>query len=196
MTEYYFDVETLGTDPQQDKIITIQYQRLEDGQPVEDMVILKEWESSEGDIIKEILDMQLLESGWDFVPIGNRLRFDLIFVIEKATQYGLLDWSPGDIKYYFFNKPTLDVAPILVMMNDLKFLGSGIDNFTMKQKGSIVPVHYNNGDYDEIVKYIEIERDAVIGLLAEVRAVLSTFGNRKKAALAEDEIANRKQEPQ
>jgi hypothetical protein len=196
MTEYYFDVETLGTDPQQDKIITIQYQKLEDGQPVEDMVILKEWESSEGDIVKEILDMQILEPGWDFVPIGNRLRFDLIFVIEKATQYGLLDWKPGDIKFYLFNKPTLDVAPILIMMNDLKFLGSGIDNFTMKQKGSIVPVHYNNGEYDEIVKYIEIERDAVLGLLAEVRAVLSTFGNRKKAALAEDEIANRKEEPQ
>ncbi len=196
MTEYYFDVETLGTDPQQDKIITIQYQKLEDGQPVEDIVILKEWESSEGDIVKEILDMQLLEPGWDFVPIGNRLRFDLIFVIEKATQYGLLDWKPGDVKYYFFNKPTLDLAPILVMMNDLKFLGSGIDNFTMKQKGSIVPVHYNNGEFDEIVKYIEIERDAVLGLLAEVRGVLSTFGNRKKAALAEDEIANRKEEPQ
>ena len=52
MTEYYFDIETLGTDPQDDKIITIQYQKLEDGQPVEDMVILKEWESSEGDIVK------------------------------------------------------------------------------------------------------------------------------------------------
>lgn len=196
MTEYYFDIETLGTDPQDDKIITIQYQKLEDGQPVEDMVILKEWESSEGDIVKEILDMQLLEPGWDFVPIGNRLRFDLIFIIEKATQYGLLDWKPGDMKYYFFNKPTMDIAPILVMMNDLKFLGSGVDNFTKKQKGSIVPVHYNKGEYDEIIKYIEVERDAVLGLLAEVRAVLSTFGNRKKATLAEDETITQTEEPQ
>ncbi len=196
MTEYYFDIETLGTDPQEDKIITIQYQKLENGEPVEDLVILKEWESGEGDIVKQILDMQLLEPGWDFLPIGNRLRFDLIFIIEKATQYGLLDWKPGDIKYYFFNKPTMDIAPILVMMNDLKFLGSGVDNFTKKRKGSIVPVHYSKQEYDEIIKYIEVERDAVIGLLAEVRAVLSTFGSRKKAALEEEKLQARSEEPQ
>jgi hypothetical protein len=196
MTEYYFDIETLGTDPQDDKIITIQYQKLEDGEPVDDMVILKEWESSEGDIVKEILDKQLLEPGWDFMPIGNRLKFDIIFIIEKAKQHGLLDWGPGDIKYYFFDKPTLDLAPILVMMNDLKFLGSGIDSFTNKKKGSIVPVHYNKGEYEEILRYIEIERDAVIGLLAEVRAVLSTFGNRKKAALEEEKLLAQSQEPQ
>jgi len=196
MTEYYFDIETLGTDPQDDKIITIQYQMLEDGEPVGDLVILKEWESSEGEIVKEILDKQLLEPGWDFVPIGNRLRFDIIFIIEKAQQHGLLDWKPGDMKYYFFNKPTLDISPILVMMNDLKFLGSGIDNFTKKKKGSIVPVHYNKGEFDEIIKYIGVERDAVLGLIAEVRAVLSTFGNRKRAALAEDETVTEKEEPQ
>ena len=196
MTEYYFDIETLGTDPQDDKIITIQYQKLEDGEPVEDLVILKEWESSEGEIVKEILDKQLLEPGWDFMPIGNRLKFDLIFVIEKAKQHGLLDWKPGDIKYYFFNKPTLDLAPILVMMNDLKFLGSGIDSFTNKKKGSIVPVHYSKGDYEEIIKYIEVERDAVIGLLAEVRAVLSTFGKRKKAALEEEKLQAQSKELQ
>ncbi len=196
MTEYYFDIETLGTDPQDDKIITIQYQMLEDGEPVDDLVILKEWESSEGDIVREILDMQLLDPGWDFVPIGNRLRFDIIFIIEKAQQYGILDWKPGDMKYYFFNKPTLDVAPILVMMNNLKFLGSGIDNFTKKQKGSIVPVHYNNREYDEIIKYIEVERDAVLSLVSELRAVLSTFGNRKKATLGQDEIITQTKEPQ
>jgi hypothetical protein len=196
MTEYYFDIETLGTDPQDDKIITIQYQKMEDGEPVEDLIILKEWESSEGDIVKEILDKQLLEPGWDFIPFGNRLKFDIIFIIEKAKQHGLLDWKLGDIKYYFFNKPTLDIAPILVMMNDLKFLGSGIDSFTNKKKGSIVPVHYNNGEYDEIIKYIEVERDAVIGLMSEVRAVLSTFGKRKKASLEEEKLRAESEEPQ
>ncbi len=196
MTEYYFDIETLGIDPQDDKIITIQYQMLEDGEPAGDLVILKEWESSEGDIVKEILNRQLLEPGWNFVPVGNRLRFDIIFIIEKAQKYGLLDWKPSDMKYYFFNKPTLDISPILVMMNNLKFFGSGIDNFTKKQRGSIVPVHYGNEEFDEIVKYIGVERDAVLGLIAEVRAVLSTFGNRKKATLAEDETAAEEEEPQ
>ncbi|MEE9223828.1 MAG: hypothetical protein V3U51_03670, partial [Thermoplasmata archaeon] len=76
------------------------------------------------------------------------------------------------------------------------FLGSGVENFTKKQKGSIVPVHYRKHEYNEIIKYIELERDAVIGLLAEVRAVLSTFGNRKKAALEEEKLQSRSEEPQ
>lgn len=190
MTEYYFDIETLGTDPQQDKIVTIQYQMLEDGEPVGDLVILKEWESSEGEIVKEILDKQLLHPGWDFVPFGNRLRFDIIFTIEKAQQHGLLDWKIGDMKYYLFNKPRLDIASTLVMMNDLKFMGSGVDNFTKKRKGDIVPVHYAKREYDEIINYIQQERDAILGLLAELRSVLTTFGNRKKHALAEEESAS------
>lgn len=60
MTEYYFDIETLGTDPQQDKILAIQYRKLEGGEPVDDLITLKEWESSEGEIVKEILDKQIL----------------------------------------------------------------------------------------------------------------------------------------
>ncbi len=189
MTEYYFDIETLGIDPQQDKIITIQYQMLQDGEPVGDLVILKEWESSEGEIVKEILDKELLHPGWDFVPIGNRLKFDTIFIIEKAQEYGLLDWKIGDIKYYFFKKPKVDIASTLIMMNDLKFAGSGVDNFTKKGKGEIVPVLYAKREYDEIIDYIHTERDAVLGLFAELRTVLTTFGNRKKHMLAEEESA-------
>lgn len=185
MTEYYFDIETLGTDPQEDKIITIQYQMLEDGEPVGELVILKEWESSEGEIVKEILDQKLLQATWDFVPVGNRLRFDIIFIIEKAQKYGLLDWKLGDMKHYFFEKPRLDVYPVLVLMNDLKFKGSGIDEFTTKRKGEIVPVYYSERSYDKIVDYIIQERDAVLGLIAELRSVLSVFGRRKKDALAE-----------
>lgn len=185
MTEYYFDVETLGTDPQEDKIITIQYQMLEDGEPVGDFVILKEWESSEGDIVKEILDQKILDPGWDFVPVGNRLRFDIIFIMEKARKHGLLDPKVAEIKYYFFQKPKLDIYPMLIMMNDMKFKGSGVDNFTEKRKGEIVPLLYAERNYDEIIKYIHQERDAVLGLIAELRSVLSTFGKRKKHALAE-----------
>ena len=51
MVEYYFDVETTGTDFEKDKIITIQWQRLGFvGEPVGELNILKSWESSEKDV--------------------------------------------------------------------------------------------------------------------------------------------------
>ena len=55
MTEYYFDTETTGFDPSEDKIITIQFQELDrfTGKPIGDLKILKEWESSEKEILTE-----------------------------------------------------------------------------------------------------------------------------------------------
>ena len=51
MAEYYFDIETYSPrekpDPETDKIITIQFQRidLKTGEPRGDLIILKEWKS-------------------------------------------------------------------------------------------------------------------------------------------------------
>jgi len=45
----YFDLETTGPDPRIHKIITIQYQCLDDItlKPLGDLVVLKEWEEGE-----------------------------------------------------------------------------------------------------------------------------------------------------
>ena len=51
MVEYYFDIETYSPgekpNPETDKIITIQFQRMDlrTGKPREELVILKEWEA-------------------------------------------------------------------------------------------------------------------------------------------------------
>ena len=44
LTEWYFDIETEGTDPQQDKILSIQYQSMSDGEPMGPFQVLAEWE--------------------------------------------------------------------------------------------------------------------------------------------------------
>ena len=62
MTSYYLDIETTGFDPKFDKIITIQYQQLDiaSGKPIGNLIILKEWESSEKEILKKfIVDTQI-----------------------------------------------------------------------------------------------------------------------------------------
>jgi len=105
MTEFYFDIETVGTDPLMDKIVTIQYQQLADGNPIGDFRVLKEWEEGEKRIVERIIDEKLFEPHWEFVPIGNNLRFDIVFLMEKAQQYGLEEWDVGRVKQYFFMKP-------------------------------------------------------------------------------------------
>ncbi len=177
MTEYYFDIETEGTDPQEDRILTIQWQQLLDGKPVGDLVILKEWEDGEEAIVRVAVEKGILDPGWDFVPVGNRLRFDLTFLVEKAQAHGLVDWTTADVKRYFFDKPSLDVGPVLVLMNEGRFRGSGIENFSKKQRsGAIVPELYRAKDYAGIVAYVEEETEAVLEFLDGVKDLLTVYG--------------------
>ncbi|MCJ2555186.1 MAG: hypothetical protein LN410_03180 [Candidatus Thermoplasmatota archaeon] len=186
MTEYYFDVETEGVDPLQDKIITIQFQQLEGGETRGDFTVLAEWEWGEREILHAVKKKGLLDAGWDFVPVGNRLRFDLNFVVERAERHKLITWKPGEVKYYLFEKPMLDLASVLVLMNRGRFKGSSLTAFTAKKEwGNVIRTHYHNGEYAEILEYVEKEKEALLELYREVRSVLSTLGDRRKQRLAE-----------
>lgn len=187
MTEYYFDVETEGDDPLQDKILTVQYQQLEAGEPREVCQILTEWEWGEKEILRSVMDRGLLEIGWDFVPVGNRLRFDLNFVVERAEHHGLLSWDRGELKYFLFKKPMIDLWPVLVLMNRGRFEGSSITTFTAKREwGTVIRTMYRSGDYAGILEYVEKEREAVLDLYREVQSVLTTLGDRRKERWAEE----------
>jgi hypothetical protein len=178
---YYFDVETTGDDPQQDRIITIQYQSLgDDLAPSGAFQVLAEWEWGEKQIIQMVLDKGILEPTWDFVPVGNRLRFDLTFLVERATRWKLIDWDMARLKYYWFTKPYLDLAPILVMLNHGEFSGSSLHSFSDKESGARIPKMYRQGRFPEIVDYVTRERDAAVGLLAESRDILAAVGDRRR----------------
>jgi len=46
-----------------------------------------------------------------------------------------------------------------------------------------VPLLYRQGKYAEVLAYVEQEKESTLGLLAEIRAMLTTFGERKRHAL-------------
>ena len=185
MTEYYFDVETEGEDPLQDKIITIQCQQLEDGEPLGNFTVLTEWEWGEKEMLRALKEKGLLDPGWDFVPVGNRLRFDLNFIVERCERHKLITWTPSEMKHYLFEKPMLDIAPVLILMNRGRFKGSSLTTFTAKEQwGTVIRTHYHNGEFEEILDYVEKEKEAVLDLYREVRSVLSTLGDRRKQRLA------------
>lgn len=155
MTEYYFDIETTGVDFDNDEIITIQWQELDrfTGKPLGELNILKRWESSEEQILKTF-QPNLECYRWDFIFIGKNLFFDFCMLNERLKHFGL-----GEIDLRCLNdRVSLDVKPILVLMNDGGFIGyEKIIPKTNPTTNDMIPKLFEEKKYAEIVKYIEDE---------------------------------------
>lgn len=155
MPSYYLDIETTGLNPRVDKIITIQYQQLDiyTGEPVGELVILKEWESSEKDIIRRfVIDSKILDDyPFSFVPIGYNLNFEHNFLKQRAKFHGLIEID-------ILNHPFIDLRAVGVLMNKGQFKGSGLDKITgKKSNGMNIPLWYENKEYEKIIDYIKNE---------------------------------------
>lgn len=154
--EYYLDIETTGLNPKENKIITIQYQEMPFGKPRGELIILKEWESSEEDIVKKFYNIFITKNPFGFIPILQNFLFDFRFLIEKFKKYKLP--IKEDILEFLYEKPFIDIKNILILMNNLSFSGSGLDKMTNKERnGDIIPQWYSEKKYDLIEDYIKQE---------------------------------------
>jgi hypothetical protein len=166
MAYYYLDIETEGIDPDKDKILTIQYQPLNSGgYPKDKLVILKEWESSEEEIVKKFYKILITDcnSCWDFIPIMQNHIFDLNFLIKKFKKYNLK--VDEDLKF-LFKIPLIDIRYTLIIANGMAFKGCGLDKMTKKERdGSIIPLWYKEKKYKEIESYIIQEAESFIEAL-------------------------------
>ncbi len=155
MPNYYLDIETTGLAPQKDKIITIQYMEVHrnTAEAIGPLKILKEWESSERDILQKFLrDSRITDPyPFSFVPLGYNLGFEHNFLRERCATYGL---PAVDI----LNNPFIDLRACGIIMNKGEFKGSGLDHITGKpHDGSAIPGWYQNKEYGRIVDYVETE---------------------------------------
>lgn len=165
--EYYLDIETTGLNPEEDKIITLQYQQLDkEGNPVGDLIILKEWEIGEEGIIKKFLPVF---KKWEFIPVGMNLSFDFRFLLKKIEEHTgrIIDYAE------LSNMPHLDIKPVLVLINNGNFKGAKLSNFTDKgQNGIVIPTYYFNKEYQKIIIYIERESEEFIKFYKHLKANL------------------------
>ncbi len=162
MPNYYLDIETTGLDPRKDKIITIQFMRLNSAtaEPEGELVILKEWDSSEGDILKEFINRSQITGSSDFafVPVGFNLGFEHNFLMDRCRYHKL---PIVDI----LSKPFIDLKSMAVIMNGGSFAGSSLDNLTGKpHSGKIIPVWYAERRYGDIEEYIRKEAEEFVKL--------------------------------
>lgn len=174
MAEYYFDIETYSPgespNPETDKIITIQFQRinLRSGEPRGELKILKEWESSEKEIVTRFFN-QFFREGlriWDFIPVGFNLNFEWEFLISKFKKYLGKEFTSRDLHY---KRPHLDLKPVVVLLNDGKFVGAKLDKFTNKSHdGKLVKEWYKNEQYDKIEQYIKDEAKLFLEFLQKI----------------------------
>src|SRR5438094_52699 len=98
----------------------------------------------------------------DGVPRG---RFQVLAEwewVEKAEKYGIKKFTVDGLRYYWFNKPLIDIAPIVLLMNGGRFAGSSISRFSEKRNSSEVPRLYREGRYPEVIEYITREKDEML----------------------------------
>jgi hypothetical protein len=161
MGQYYFDIETTGLNPEEDKIISIQIQELDrnTGEKIGDLIVLKEWESSEKEILEEfILGSGIFDYPFNFIPVGYNLGFEHNFLIKRTeiNNLPIID---------ILNNPFIDLRSIGILMNHGEFKGSGLDHITGKKSdGSVLPEWYKNKEFDKILNYVKEEADEFIKL--------------------------------
>ena len=175
MAEYYFDIETYSPgerpNPETDKIIAMQFQRIDlrSGELRGELTILKEWESSEKEIVTQFFN-QFFRDGlsiWNFIPVGFNLNFEWEFLISKFEKYLGKKLASKDLHYKI---PHLDLKPIIVLLNDGNFVGASLDKFTNKpHNGKLVKGWYENKQYDKIEQYIRDEAKSFLEFLQKIK---------------------------
>jgi len=160
MATFYLDIETTGLNPKENKIITIQFQELDryTGDAVGELTILKEWESSEREILEEFISKTDILGSYDFsfVPVGYNLGFEHDFIKIRSELNGLPSLD-------ILHCPFIDLRAVGILMNSGQFKGSGLSDLTNKKGSGVqIPGWYENKEYDKIIDYIKNETEEFI----------------------------------
>jgi hypothetical protein len=176
MDGHYFDIETYSKgekpDPKEDKIITIQFQKinLETGKAISNLKILKEWEEGEEEIVK-IIFRWFFTRPWQFIPIGFNLNFEWQFLKEKFIKYGLVK-TDIELDFFYNQFPQIDLKSIAILKAG-SFKGASLSSISNKKEdGNIIKELYENNDYEKIENYIIDETKSFLELYEKYHKII------------------------
>lgn len=186
MTEYYFDIETTGLDPRSDELLALAYQKIQWKSPSGNLQILARWNTkSETELLNNIISLGVFDSEnpFQFIPVGTNLRFDLSFILGRCFAKRLLEWDQQRLTEFYVQKPMKDIAYSLVLMNNGRFSGSGLDTFTSLKPsdGSVVPKLWSERNYRGIEDYIRADAAGFFQVYQAITADLEQLGARLRS---------------
>lgn len=178
MAIMYFDLETYSGTKEQfkpsgiKKIITIQYKDVE-----KDLVILKEWKSSEKRILSDFCNnlKKLLNEERGVQLIGhNILRFDVPNLIQRMSVNGV-DSTPNLLDL-FHRTYLIDTLQCILSHNNFRFKGLNAEDIA-KKLGIRGPVYrndeidgfYERGEFLKIEEHVRSDIDFINDLWWVIR---------------------------
>lgn len=195
MPAYYFAMEGYHagekSDPATDTLITIQYQKIDlpSGEPLEKLTILKAWESSEKSIVTAFYNQFFRPevSPTHFIPVGIDLDYAYELIIAKCKKYHLPEISSHRL---YYERPRLDLGPVLVLLNDGRFAGARLDAFSSKKSNAgRINKWYENKEFTPIERTLHDEAEAFLKLYQYVSKYKTRLGIARKGKTAHEKPA-------
>lgn len=159
----YFDIETFSEDGFRSdgtKVIAIQYRDF-DG----NTRLLKEWESSEKDILERFLsDLKMMRKGDFLILVGhNILRFDVPTLVRRMVANGID--GHGNLEDFFYGIAMVDTLQCMLPFNGMRF--KGLNTEEVSKRLAISEPRRRNTEVDSFYRQREfgkIEAHAVADL--------------------------------
>jgi hypothetical protein len=197
MPAYYFAMEGYHTgekpDPATDTLLTIQYQKIDlaTGAPLEKLTVLKEWESSEKSIVttfySQFFNPEVRVT--HFIPVGINLNYAYEMIIAKCKKYNL---PPITSLHLYYERPRLDLGPVLVLLNDGRFAGARLDSFSSKKSDAgRINKWYDNKDFKKIEHTLKDEAEAFLKLFQYLSKYKTRLGITRKGETAHQKPAQK-----
>ena len=190
MPAYYFSIEGIKTgeksDPATDRLVTLQYQKIDltTGETLDVLVILREWESSEKEIVTTFYN-QFFRPGTpvtQFIPVGLNLDYTYEMLIALFRKYGL---APPTSYELYYQRPRFDLRPIIILLNNGRFAGASLDAFSLKKgEDRHMEKWYDKKEFGRIEHYVREEATRFLKVLQYLSRNKSRMGITLKEAHA------------
>jgi hypothetical protein len=190
MPAYYFSIDGIKTgeksDPATDKLVTLQYQKIDltTGEPLDVLVICREWESSEQEIVTSFYN-QFFRPGTpvtQFIPVGLNLDYTYEMLVALFRKYRL---APVTSHELYYQRPRFDLRPVIVLLNNGRFAGANLDAFSIKKgEDRHMEKWYDKKEFGRVEHYVREEAARFLKVLQYLSRNKSRLGITVKEAHA------------